>query len=45
MATAVKKMANDCSKAWNSHDVKKVLEFYTDDCVFEDLALGVCLRV
>ena len=43
MATDAKKMANDCNKAWNSHDVNKILEFYTDDCVFEDLGTGsVC---
>ena len=35
------KMANDCSKAWNSHDVNKIFEFYTEDCVYEDLGLGV----
>jgi len=25
-------------EAWNSHDVDKVLSFYSDDCVYEDLA-------
>ena len=41
MATDAKKMANDCNKAWNSHDVNRILEFYTDDCVFEDLGNGI----
>ena len=41
MATDAKKMANDCNKAWNSHDVKKIMEFYTDDCIYEDVALGI----
>ena len=41
MATDAKKMANDCNKAWNSHDVKKIMEFYTDDCVYEDLGNGI----
>jgi steroid delta-isomerase-like uncharacterized protein len=43
MATDAKKMSNEVNAAWNSHDVNRILEFYTDDCVFEDLALGaVC---
>ena len=41
MATDAIKMANDCNKAWNSHDVNKILGFYTDDCVFEDLGNGI----
>ena len=41
MATDAKKMANDCNKAWNSHDVNRILEFYTDDCVYEDLGNGI----
>jgi steroid delta-isomerase-like uncharacterized protein len=41
MATDIKKMANECNKAWNSHDVKKIMEFYADDCVYEDVALGI----
>jgi steroid delta-isomerase-like uncharacterized protein len=41
MAIDAIKMANDCSKAWNSHDVNKIFEFYTEDCVYEDLGLGV----
>ena len=41
MAIDAIKMANDCSKAWNSHDVNKIFEFYTEDCVYEDLGLGI----
>lgn len=41
MAMDAKKMANECNKAWNSHDVNKILEFYTDDCVYEDLGNGI----
>jgi steroid delta-isomerase-like uncharacterized protein len=41
MAIDAIKMANDCSKAWNSHDVNKIFDFYTEDCVYEDLGLGV----
>jgi steroid delta-isomerase-like uncharacterized protein len=41
MAIDATKMANDCSKAWNSHDVNSILEFYADDCLFEDLGNGI----
>ena len=41
MATDAKKMSNEFNAAWNSHDINRIKEFYTDDCVFEDLALGV----
>jgi steroid delta-isomerase-like uncharacterized protein len=30
--------------AWNAHDVDKIAEFYTDDCVKEDVAVGVYAR-
>jgi steroid delta-isomerase-like uncharacterized protein len=41
MATNIKKIANDCMSAWNSHEVNKILSFYTDDCMFEDVAVGL----
>ena len=41
MATNIKKITNDCMAAWNSHDVNKILSFYTDDCIFEDVAVGL----
>jgi len=30
--------------AWSAHDVEKVASFFTDDCVFEDMAVGVVNR-
>ena len=27
--------------SWNSHDVEKIASFYTDDCVHEDIAVGL----
>lgn len=30
--------------AWRSHDVEKILSFYTDDCIFEDLAISRVLN-
>ena len=41
MAIDAKKMATESSKAWNSRNINKILGFYTDDCVYEDLALGI----
>jgi steroid delta-isomerase-like uncharacterized protein len=28
---------NEYTAAWNSHDTEKVVSFFTDDCVYEDL--------
>lgn len=44
MAISMKKMAKDLIEAWNSHDVDKIAFFFTDDCVYEDLAFGVVNR-
>ncbi|MEN6317830.1 MAG: ketosteroid isomerase-related protein [Syntrophaceae bacterium] len=35
---------NDVVAAWNSHDTEKVVSFFTDDCVYEDLAFGQIKR-
>ena len=40
MATDVERMFEDYLAAWNSHDVEKILTFFTDDCVYEDVATG-----
>jgi steroid delta-isomerase-like uncharacterized protein len=37
-------MFEDYLAAWNSHDVEKIASFYTDDCVYEDVAMGVVNR-
>jgi len=41
MATDAKKITKGSHDAWNSHDVNRVLEFYTDDCVHEDVPYGI----
>ena len=41
MTTDAKKMVNEYMAAWNAHDVNKILSFFAEGCVFEDLALGV----
>jgi len=40
MATDLEKMMNDYFAAWNTHDVEKMLSFFTDDIVYEDVAMG-----
>ena len=44
MAIDMKKVAKDLIGAWNSHDVDKIASFFTDDCVYEDLAFGMVAR-
>lgn len=41
MGTNTEKMIKDYYGAWNSHDVDGILSYFTDDCVYEDLAFGV----
>ena len=40
MATDLKRRMNDYLAAWNSHDVERILSFFTDDVVYEDVAIG-----
>jgi steroid delta-isomerase-like uncharacterized protein len=40
MARDVKKMIDDYILAWNSHDINKIISFFTDDCIYENLAHG-----
>jgi len=44
MATDVERMLEDYLAAWNSHDVEKIASFFTDDCVYEDVAMGAVNR-
>jgi steroid delta-isomerase-like uncharacterized protein len=44
MATDVESMLADYLAAWNSHDVEKIPSFFTDDCVYEDVAIGAVNR-
>ena len=41
MATDIKRMMDEYIKAWNSHDTNKIISFFTDDCIYEDVALGI----
>jgi steroid delta-isomerase-like uncharacterized protein len=35
---------NDIWAAWNSHDTEKLVSLFTDDCVYEELGIGVIKR-
>ena len=35
---------NDYAAAWNSHDTEKMVSFFTDDSVYEDLGIGKIKR-
>jgi steroid delta-isomerase-like uncharacterized protein len=41
MTNDIEKMLKEWAAAWNSHDLDKIISFYTDDCVLEDNGLGV----
>ena len=44
MAIDTEKMAKDYLAAANSQDIDKVLSFFTDDCVYDDVAAGKVSR-
>jgi len=44
MAIDMKKFAKDYIGAWNSRDVDKIASFFTDDCVYDDVAFGMVAR-
>ncbi len=40
MATDTESIIKDSISAVNSHDIDKAISFYTDDCIYEDVAAG-----
>lgn len=44
MSKANEKLLDDMYSAWRAHDPEKVASYYTDDCVYEDMAMGVVNR-
>jgi len=40
VAQTAERIYNDWIAAWSSYDVEKLLSLYTDDCVYEDVAMG-----
>jgi steroid delta-isomerase-like uncharacterized protein len=41
LAINVKKVMDDYLIAWNSHDINKILSFFTDDGIYEDVTRGI----
>jgi steroid delta-isomerase-like uncharacterized protein len=44
MSTANTVLLDELVDAWNRHDIPSLLSLFTDDCVYEDMALGVINR-
>ena len=44
MGAKMTRMLEDYFAAWNSQDVEKLLSFFTDDCLYEDVALKRIVR-
>ncbi|MDD5700726.1 MAG: DUF1348 family protein [Dehalococcoidales bacterium] len=40
MTTDLGMMAQGYFDAWNTHDVEKILSYFTDDCIYEDFGNG-----
>ncbi len=41
MTAKNEKILDDMYAAWRAHDIEKVVSYYTDDCIYEDMAMGV----
>jgi len=44
MASDMEKMMGDYLAAWNTHDVEKLLSFFTDDAVYDCTPMGKASR-
>jgi steroid delta-isomerase-like uncharacterized protein len=44
IGTANRTILDDWASAWSAHDLQKVLSLFIDDCIYEDVALGVVNR-
>jgi steroid delta-isomerase-like uncharacterized protein len=44
MGIEMTKMLEEYFAAWNSRDAEKVLSFFVDDCLYEDVALNRVVR-
>jgi steroid delta-isomerase-like uncharacterized protein len=44
MGAKMTRMLEDYFTAWNSQDVESILSFFTDDCLYEDVALKRIVR-
>jgi steroid delta-isomerase-like uncharacterized protein len=44
VTTKAEKMLQDWNEAWNAHEVERILSYFTDDVVFEDLGGARVMR-
>ncbi len=44
VSSNAERMLENWASAWSSHDVEKVVSLFTEDCVYEDVTLGVVNR-
>jgi steroid delta-isomerase-like uncharacterized protein len=44
MNANMEELVRDLDAAWVSWDVKRILSYFTDDCLYEDLAVGAAKR-
>ena len=44
MSTELERLLSGIGEGWNSHDVERIISFFADDCLYEDLAVGVAKR-
>jgi steroid delta-isomerase-like uncharacterized protein len=44
MGVKMTKMLEDYFTAWNSQDVERLMSFFTDDCLYEDVSLKRIVR-
>ena len=44
MGTDMEKLYEKYVTAWLAHDVEAIMSFFTEDCIYEDVALGVLSR-
>lgn len=40
----LERVLDEWAAAWKSHDIDRLLRLFTDDCVYEDVALGAVSR-
>lgn len=44
MTREIEQQLASYAEAWSSHDIERIASFFTDDCSYEDVALGVLNR-
>jgi|WetSurMetagenome_2_1015567.scaffolds.fasta_scaffold346258_1 steroid delta-isomerase-like uncharacterized protein len=44
MAADLKKLFKDWMAAWDSLDTEKISQFYTDDCIYDNVATGLAFH-